>query len=48
MQYTLLEGLAYTTGVEFGKEIQTKEIFSYGNSSQQDSPFYDNQLQLLG
>ena len=45
--YTLLGGSAYTSVVEFGKQIKAKGILSYGNSSQNDSPFKGDQIQLL-
>ncbi|MDP2722925.1 MAG: penicillin acylase family protein [Bacteroidales bacterium] len=45
--YTLLGGSAYTSVVEFGKQIKAKGILSYGNSSQIDSPFKGDQIQLL-
>ena len=45
--YTLSGGSAFTSVVEFGQQIQAKGILSYGNSSQNDSPFKGDQLQLL-
>lgn len=45
--YTLLGGSAYTSVVEFGKQIKAKGILSYGNASQNNSPFKGDQLQLL-
>jgi len=45
--YTLLGGSAYTSVVEFGKQIKAKGILSYGNSSQNNSPFKGDQIQLL-
>lgn len=45
--YTLLGGSAYTSIVEFGAKIKSKGILSYGNASQDGSPFKGDQLQLL-
>jgi acyl-homoserine-lactone acylase len=45
--YTLSGGSAYTSVVEFGKQIKAKGILSYGNASQNDSPYKGDQLQLL-
>ena len=45
--YTLLGGSAYTSVVEFGKQIKAKGILSYGNASQNSSVFKGDQLQLL-
>lgn len=45
--YTLLGGSAFTSVVEFGKQVKAKGILSYGNSSQDDSPFKGDQLELL-
>lgn len=46
-EYTLLGGSAYTSVVEFGSKIKAKGILSYGNASQNDSPFKGDQLELL-
>ena len=45
--YTLLGGSAYTSVVEFGKKIKAKGILSYGNASQNNTPFKGDQLKLL-
>ena len=45
--YTLLGGSAYTSIVEFGTKIKSKGILSYGNASQEGSPFRGDQLELL-
>jgi acyl-homoserine-lactone acylase len=45
--YSLSGGSAFTSVVEFGQRIQAKGILSYGNSSQNDSPFKGDQIQLL-
>jgi len=45
--YTLSGGSAYTSVVEFGEKIKAKGILSYGNASQNSSPFKGDQLQLL-
>lgn len=45
--YTLLGGSAYTSVIEFGEQIKAKGILSYGNSSQRNSPFKGDQIQLL-
>lgn len=45
--YTLLGGSAYTSVVEFGKQIKAKGILGYGNASQNNSPYKGDQLQLL-
>jgi len=45
--YTLLGGSAYTSVIEFDKQIKAKGILSYGNSSQNNSPFKGDQIQLL-
>ena len=45
--YTLLGGSAYTSVVEFGEKINAKGILSYGNASQNGSPFQGDQIQLL-
>ncbi len=45
--YTLLGGSAYTSVVEFGEKIKAKGILSYGNSSQNNSRFKGDQIQLL-
>lgn len=47
LQYTLLGGSAYTSVVEFGKKIKAKGLLSYGNASQNNSPFKGDQLGLL-
>jgi len=46
-KYTLLGGSAFTSVVEFGTKIRAKGILSYGNASQNNSPFKGDQLQLL-
>ncbi len=46
-EYTLLGGSAYTSVVEFGKTIKAKGILSYGNSSQKNSKFKGDQIQML-
>ena len=46
-EYTLLGGSAYTSVIEFAEKIKAKGILSYGNSSQNDSPFKGDQIQLL-
>ncbi len=45
--FALAGGSAFTSVVEFGQSIQAKGILSYGNSSEKDSPFKGDQLQLL-
>lgn len=46
-KYTLLGGSAFTSVIEFGEKIKAKGILSYGNASQNGSPFKADQLQLL-
>ena len=45
--YTLLGGSAFSSVIEFGEKIKAKGILSYGNASQNGSPFKADQLQLL-
>ncbi|MCG8330707.1 MAG: penicillin acylase family protein [Chitinophagales bacterium] len=45
--YTLLGGSSYTSVVEFGENIQAKGLLSYGNASQNNSPFKGDQIGLL-
>lgn len=45
--YALVGGTAYTSIVEFGDKIKANGILSYGNASQNSSPFKGDQLQLL-
>ncbi len=46
-KYSLLGGSAFTSVIEFGEKIKAKGILSYGNASQNGSPFKADQLQLL-
>ncbi|SFS69964.1 penicillin acylase family protein [Lutibacter maritimus] len=46
-EFTLLGGSAYTSVVEFGEKIRAKGLLSYGNASQNKSPFKGDQLALM-
>lgn len=45
--YCLQGGSAFTSVVEWGTKIRAKGLLSYGNTSQDHSPFKNNQIELL-
>ncbi|MBK8848553.1 MAG: penicillin acylase family protein [Saprospiraceae bacterium] len=45
--YGLQGGTAFTSVVEWGPRIRAKGLLSYGNASQDQSPFKNNQIELL-
>ena len=46
-KWNLAGGSAFTSVIEFGNKIRAKGILSYGNSSEKNSPFRGDQLQLM-
>jgi acyl-homoserine-lactone acylase len=46
-KWNLMGGSAFTATIEFGKKIRARGILSYGNSSEKNSPFRGDQLQLM-